>query len=362
MAMVGAFGLVLPTGAGSDARISANFGYRFVSSAGAQISFNVDNAPSATTEVDIDLSGVAAAVELVSWDPAGLCAPQAGQRLRCHITTGADSDSFRLQLKAKPGAPLGPAGSVVATVSHEQDPNPGNNVARTKLDVFDQAQGARVELNAPGTLSGSIGQTITLNVTARNHGPNTIGKVWIGNVEAQSGVRFAGYTGCAHTTSITCATPIIAKGAGHTVGLRLKIEGCVGGGGPQGTFPWSYVPGEGHEVAVKPPYSPRRFVVAVAGCQPPPPPPGQGSGGQGEGTSEIDTGSSATPQATTSIAISAMPSLTAGSAEAPIARTAEQEQAQRSTWIVIAVITVALAGLAAALGIRHRRRRGTEDS
>ncbi len=183
--------------------------------------------------VKFDFSEVSHRVRVVGTDPlpAETCSGS-GDHYECvRETSGRNGVAFfgGVRIAPRSGAPPGPARQVRITVEQPEgiDPNPGNNSYRMTLDVATGSTNVRVDV---GEATGQIGETVSLPVTMRNRGPDTVEWMGIAQPPIHGGLELVGLDGCVagvpETGSLCTGPQWMRGGTTHTVDMRVKIHRC----------------------------------------------------------------------------------------------------------------------------------------
>jgi hypothetical protein len=184
--------------------------------------------------VTFDFAEVSSRIRVVGTNPSHgeTCTELTSTRYRCErVWNGRGGAAFfgGVLVAPRSGAPPGPAGRVQIDVELVDgiDPNPGNNSYRMTLDVATGSTTVRVDV---GEVTGQIGETVSLPVTMRNRGPDTVEWMGIAQPPLHGGLELVGLDGCVagvpETGSLCTGPQWMRGGTTHTVDMRVKIHRC----------------------------------------------------------------------------------------------------------------------------------------
>jgi hypothetical protein len=184
--------------------------------------------------VTFDLSDVSHRIQVVGTNTlSGETCTGSGSRYVCVRETARGRDGVEffggIRIAPRSGAPPGPVGQVRISVEQPDgiDPNPGNNSYRMTLDVATGSTAVRVDV---GEVTGRIGETVSLPVTMRNLGPDTVEWMGISRTPLTGGLELVGIDGCVSgvpEAGHICSGPQWMRGGTtHRVEMRVKIHRC----------------------------------------------------------------------------------------------------------------------------------------
>ncbi len=229
----------------------------------------------------------------------------------------------RLRIGAGASAGPGPAGRI--TLRNRE------SSATIPVDVLTSA-GATLA-SSDVTVSGAVGDVVTVPISVRNQGPNTIPVGGIASFYFERNTQLVSIDGCAPGPQ-RCIREKFLAGTSIDVTLKLRITAC---GTPNASGVLSL------RGVTDTKFAPGQFKVNVTGC---------GGGGDGQGAKPAATAvptstPSAEPSATSSAPLSASPSSASSSALAqPDMAPASARKGFLAWALILLVIALVIAGVA----------------
>jgi hypothetical protein len=156
---------------------------------------------------------------------SGWCTQIGTFTIRCRTDV---NPTVLLSLDAAAGATPGPAGYITFRLDPPPglDTNPANDSARLNIDI-QATTPTRPSASSP-TVTGTVGQVVTVPVTVTNPGPSTLSSIRLVGIQPKPGAQYVASPGCSKggTNSYDCMHSWMVAGTSFVQQVNFRITGC----------------------------------------------------------------------------------------------------------------------------------------
>jgi len=155
----------------------------------------------------------------------GVCTQTGTFTIRCRTDI---NPNLLFSVEAAAGATPGPAGYLTFRLDPPPglDTNSANDSARLNIDI-QASTPTRPTVSSP-TITGTIGQVVTVPVTVTNPGPSTLSSIRLVGIQPKPGAQYVASPGCSKggTNSYDCMHSWMLAGTSFVQEVKFRITGC----------------------------------------------------------------------------------------------------------------------------------------